>query len=93
MLDARVQELKKTSMAEQAELRDLRVKLRSAEHERTQLAAKQSDAAEARKAALLPDGAGVASHATSWVLSGLLFRKEGRAGSAAPRGVRGACRS
>ena len=50
MLDARVQELKKTSMAEQAELRDLRVKLRSAEHERTQLAAKQSDAAEARKA-------------------------------------------
>ena len=49
-LDARVQELKKTSAAEQAELRDLRLKLRASEHERTQLATKQGDAAEARKA-------------------------------------------
>ncbi|KAI0744174.1 hypothetical protein C8Q80DRAFT_1185421 [Daedaleopsis nitida] len=48
-LDARLQELKKTTAAEQAELRELRVKLRASEHERTQLAAKQGDAAEARK--------------------------------------------
>jgi MICOS complex subunit MIC60 len=34
-------------------------------------------ATEVRKAALLPDNAGVASHATSWVLSHLLFKKEG----------------
>ena len=34
-------------------------------------------AAEARKASLLPDGAGVASHASSLVLSHLMFRKQG----------------
>ncbi|KAI0692009.1 hypothetical protein C8T65DRAFT_670123 [Cerioporus squamosus] len=49
-LDARVQDLKKTSATEQSELRELRVKLRASEQERTQLAAKQGDAAEARKA-------------------------------------------
>ncbi|CCG81864.1 Formation of crista junctions protein 1 [Taphrina deformans PYCC 5710] len=32
---------------------------------------------EVRKAALLPDGAGVAGHATSWILSKVLFRKRG----------------
>ncbi|KAI1795710.1 hypothetical protein LXA43DRAFT_970577 [Ganoderma leucocontextum] len=49
-LDARVQELKKATTNDQAELRDLRLKLRASEHERTQLAAKQGDSAEARKA-------------------------------------------
>lgn len=36
-------------------------------------------AAAVRKAALLPDDAGVASHASSWVLSKLLFQKHGLA--------------
>ncbi|AEO69942.1 252c0bfc-b697-4825-b496-d2a979279aaa [Thermothielavioides terrestris] len=36
-------------------------------------------AAEVRKAALLPDDAGVASHASSYVLSKVLFRKQGLA--------------
>jgi MICOS complex subunit MIC60 len=36
-------------------------------------------ATEVRKASLLPDDAGVASHASSWVLSKLLFKKEGLA--------------
>ncbi|PIL35838.1 hypothetical protein GSI_01498 [Ganoderma sinense ZZ0214-1] len=49
-LDARVQELKKAAANDQGELRELRLKLRASEHERTQLAAKQGDAAEARKA-------------------------------------------
>ncbi len=49
-LDARVQELKKVTANDQAELRDLRLKLRVSEHERTQLAAKQGDTAELRKA-------------------------------------------
>lgn len=34
-------------------------------------------AAEARKASLLPEDAGVASHAASWVLSKFLFKKQG----------------
>ena len=34
-------------------------------------------AAEGRKAALLPDDAGVSSHAASWALSKLLFQKKG----------------
>ncbi|KAA6410205.1 MAG: Formation of crista junctions 1 [Lasallia pustulata] len=34
-------------------------------------------AAEVRKASLLPEEAGVASHAASWVLSKVLFRKQG----------------
>lgn len=36
-------------------------------------------AAEVRKAALLPEDAGVAGHAASWVLSKVLFRKRGLA--------------
>lgn len=36
-------------------------------------------ATEVRKASLLPDEAGVASHASSWVLSHLMFKKEGLA--------------
>ncbi|KAI1487990.1 mitofilin [Biscogniauxia mediterranea] len=36
-------------------------------------------ASEVRKASLLPDEAGVASHASSWVLSKVLFRKQGLA--------------
>lgn len=34
-------------------------------------------ASEVRKASLLPDEAGVASHASSWVLSHVMFKKEG----------------
>ncbi|TWU75258.1 Formation of crista junctions protein 1 [Metarhizium rileyi] len=36
-------------------------------------------AAEVRKASLLPDDAGVASHASSWILSHVMFKKEGLA--------------
>lgn len=36
-------------------------------------------AGEVRKASLLPDNAGVASHASSWVLSHVMFKKEGLA--------------
>ncbi|PNY18816.1 MICOS complex subunit MIC60 [Tolypocladium capitatum] len=36
-------------------------------------------AGEVRKASLLPDDAGVASHASSWVLSHIMFKKEGLA--------------
>ena len=36
-------------------------------------------ASEVRKASLLPEDAGVASHASSWVLSKLLFKKKGLA--------------
>ncbi|KAH8682149.1 mitofilin [Xylariales sp. PMI_506] len=36
-------------------------------------------ATEVRKASLLPDDAGVASHASSWVLSKVLFKKDGLA--------------
>ncbi|PCH36181.1 hypothetical protein WOLCODRAFT_156905 [Wolfiporia cocos MD-104 SS10] len=49
-LDGRVQELKRAGASDQSELRELRVKLRTAEAERAQLASKQSDAGEARKA-------------------------------------------
>ncbi|EPT04511.1 hypothetical protein FOMPIDRAFT_1027782 [Fomitopsis schrenkii] len=49
-LESRVQELKKTNSAEQGELRELRIKLKAAEHERTQLAAKQGEAGETKKA-------------------------------------------
>lgn len=49
-LESRVQELKKTNSAEQGELRDLRTKLKAAEHERTQLVAKQGEAGETKKA-------------------------------------------
>lgn len=36
-------------------------------------------ASEVRKASLLPDDAGVASHASSWLLSKVMFKKEGLA--------------
>lgn len=36
-------------------------------------------ATEVRKASLLPDDAGVASHASSWVLSKVMFKKDGLA--------------
>ncbi|KAI5467387.1 mitochondrial inner membrane protein Mitofilin [Mariannaea sp. PMI_226] len=36
-------------------------------------------ATEVRKASLLPDDAGVASHASSWVLSHVMFKKQGLA--------------
>ncbi|ORY54815.1 DUF339 domain-containing protein [Pseudomassariella vexata] len=36
-------------------------------------------ASEVRKASLLPEDAGVASHASSWVLSKIMFKKEGLA--------------
>lgn len=49
-LESRVQELKKSSSAEQGELRELRTKLKAAEHERAQLAAKQGEAGETKKA-------------------------------------------
>lgn len=47
--DLRVQELKKASLTEQAEIKELRAKLRVSEHERAQLAAKQDDTSEAKK--------------------------------------------
>ncbi|KAJ6609836.1 hypothetical protein B0H10DRAFT_2062676 [Mycena sp. CBHHK59/15] len=49
-LDARIQDLKKASSEEQVELKDLRVKLRMSEHERTQLSLRQGEAGELKKA-------------------------------------------
>ncbi|KAG6830802.1 hypothetical protein H0H92_014651 [Tricholoma furcatifolium] len=48
-LETRIQDLKKTTASDQAELKDLRLKLRMSEHERTQLASKQGEAGEAKK--------------------------------------------
>ncbi|RDB16797.1 hypothetical protein Hypma_002648 [Hypsizygus marmoreus] len=48
-LDARLQDLKKAASSDQADLKDLRVKLRMSEHERTQMASKQSEASELKK--------------------------------------------
>ncbi|KAJ3530401.1 hypothetical protein NM688_g7715 [Phlebia brevispora] len=50
VLDLRLSELKKINLSDQSEVKDLRVKLRLAEHERTQLASKQGDVGEAKKA-------------------------------------------
>ena len=50
VLESKVQELKKIQDSNQAELKDLRTKLRSTEHERAQFASKQDDAEEAKKA-------------------------------------------
>ncbi|KAJ7703281.1 hypothetical protein B0H17DRAFT_1194478 [Mycena rosella] len=50
LLDVRIQDLKKVSSTEQAELKDLRVKLRMSEHERGQLSFKQGEAGELKKA-------------------------------------------
>ncbi|KAJ7497216.1 hypothetical protein FB451DRAFT_220873 [Mycena latifolia] len=49
ILEGRIQDLKKASSTEQAELKDLRVKLRMSEHERAQLSLKQGDAGELKK--------------------------------------------
>ncbi|KAI6040329.1 hypothetical protein EDC04DRAFT_1535324 [Pisolithus marmoratus] len=46
----RVQELNKASAAAQAEVKEMRIKLRMSEHERAQLAGKQSDVGEVRRA-------------------------------------------
>ncbi|KAG5649952.1 hypothetical protein H0H81_001330, partial [Sphagnurus paluster] len=48
-LDIRIQDLKKAAATNQAEIKDLRVKLRMADHERTQLAGRQSEAGDLRK--------------------------------------------
>ncbi|KAG6917435.1 hypothetical protein DXG01_002521 [Tephrocybe rancida] len=48
-LELRMQELKKTAASDQIEIKDLRVKLRMSEHEKTQLASKQGEAGEAKK--------------------------------------------
>ncbi|THH00772.1 hypothetical protein EW026_g1833 [Hermanssonia centrifuga] len=49
-LDTRVQELKRINLSDQSEIKDLRAKLRVSEHERTQLASKQGETGEAKKA-------------------------------------------
>jgi predicted nucleic acid-binding Zn-ribbon protein len=49
-LDARLQDMKKSASADQAEIKDLRVKLRMADHERTQLSSKQGEVGETKKA-------------------------------------------
>jgi hypothetical protein len=49
-LDVRLQETRKAALADQAEIKDLRVKLRMAEHEKAQLAGKQGEVGEAKKA-------------------------------------------
>ncbi|KAF9461301.1 hypothetical protein BDZ94DRAFT_1168036 [Collybia nuda] len=49
LLESRIQELKKFSTSEQAEVKDLRAKLRTSEHERTQMAGKQSEVGELKK--------------------------------------------
>ncbi|KAG2345547.1 hypothetical protein BDR05DRAFT_960483 [Suillus weaverae] len=50
VLESRIQEYKKNNIADQSELKGLRVKLRMSEHERTQLAGKQGESSEAKKA-------------------------------------------
>lgn len=50
MLDVRIQELKKATSTDQSEIKDLRAKLRMAEHERTQLITKQGEVGETKKA-------------------------------------------
>ncbi|KAH7921391.1 hypothetical protein BV22DRAFT_1038704 [Leucogyrophana mollusca] len=48
--DLRLQEYKRSSVADQSELKDLRAKVRRAEHENAQFAGKQTETAEAKKA-------------------------------------------
>jgi chromosome segregation ATPase len=48
-LEIRLQDLKKAAVSDQAEIKDLRVKLRMSEHERTQMATKQGEAGELKK--------------------------------------------
>ncbi|KAJ6475289.1 hypothetical protein C8R47DRAFT_1052864 [Mycena vitilis] len=50
ILDVRIQDLKKALSSEQGEIKDLRVKLRMSEHERSQFSAKQGETGELRKA-------------------------------------------
>ncbi|KAJ7462204.1 hypothetical protein B0H11DRAFT_1871407 [Mycena galericulata] len=50
ILEGRIQDLKKTSSTEQGELKDIRVRLRMSEHERTQMSLKQAEAGELKKA-------------------------------------------
>ncbi|KAG2150551.1 hypothetical protein DEU56DRAFT_34762 [Suillus clintonianus] len=50
LLESRIQEYKKSNITDQSELKELRVKLRMSEHERTQLASKQGESSEAKKA-------------------------------------------
>ncbi|TCD70335.1 hypothetical protein EIP91_003964 [Steccherinum ochraceum] len=50
LMESRVQELKKQYDKEHTELKELRTKVRAAEHEKTQLATKQEEVGEARKA-------------------------------------------
>ena len=49
LLDARIQDFKKASTVDQAEIKDLRTKLRSSEHERIQVTAKQGEVGDLRK--------------------------------------------
>ncbi|KAG6899981.1 hypothetical protein C0993_004749 [Termitomyces sp. T159_Od127] len=49
LLESRIQDLKKTNATDQTEIRDLRVKLRTSEHEKNQLTTKQGEASEAKK--------------------------------------------
>ena len=48
-LNVQIQDLKKSNLTDQAEIKDLRVKLRMAEHERTQLLGKQGEAGETKR--------------------------------------------
>jgi chromosome segregation ATPase len=48
-LDVRIQECKKAMLADQAEAKELRAKLRVSEHERMQLSTKQEELVEAKK--------------------------------------------
>jgi predicted nucleic acid-binding Zn-ribbon protein len=50
VLESRVLEYKKNNTVDQSELKELRVKLRISEHERTQLVGKQGESGEAKKA-------------------------------------------
>ncbi|KAH0589398.1 hypothetical protein H2248_005156 [Termitomyces sp. 'cryptogamus'] len=49
LLESRIQDLKKTSASDQIEIKDLRVKLRMSENEKTQLTTKQGEANETKK--------------------------------------------
>ncbi len=49
MLDARIAELAKSSASDKSEVKELRVKLRTTEHERAQLASKQADMGDLKK--------------------------------------------
>ncbi|KAG0707373.1 hypothetical protein DFH29DRAFT_897118 [Suillus ampliporus] len=50
ILESRIQEYKKSNTADQSELKELRIKLRMSEHERTQLVSKQGESIDTKKA-------------------------------------------